>query len=120
MACGTQTVPTDRGAEPFSEDDLATERAIEQAVQASYDAYSFEGGNPPSTESILEHFTPDAQLGYVSDDGELVIRSASEYLERWQRNIEESGIQLLHEVETGGETQWFGDIAHRITTYAAH
>lgn len=113
-ACGTRAAPSEE-PEPLSE----AERAIAQTVQALYEAYSFEG-DPPSTERILEHFAPDARLGTVNEEGELNIRSAPGYFEWWQRWVEEEDIRLLQERETFGETEWFGDIAHRISAVAFH
>lgn len=90
------------------------ERAIRQAVDAAYDAYSFDRGNNPSVGDILRHFAPDAQLTFLQDDS-LISTPAEAYFARWSRNLEEQGVELLLEQETYGETEWFGSIAHRIS-----
>lgn len=58
-ACGTRAGFSDPRPEPRSEE----ERAIEQAVQAVYAAYSFEGGDPPRTESIRSISLPTRGSG---------------------------------------------------------
>lgn len=113
VACGSPR----EAATTIPEPDQNEIAAIQRVVDLTYEASSFTDARTADPEDFREPFTANARLAYVSD-GELVVRSVDEYVEI-RRGIMESGdIASLEEWELEGRTEFFGDIAHRISSYA--
>lgn len=89
--------------------------AVNNTVADLYEAYSFEGGSYPAIGDILEHFTEDASLSYLSKDS-LVTLPVADFFDLRQKNNRENGIEYLQEVELRGRTEAFNSIAHRISS----
>ena len=109
-----------KGTDPQSEPPVsAEEKAITQAVNAAYAAISFEEGTIPDYEALSALFTPDAVLQNFRGDT-LESYSISEFVEGYKAGVEAGGMIAFRETELGGETEYFGKIAHRISAYASY
>ena len=91
--------------------------AIQRAVDLTYEASSFLDSGSADPEGFREPFTPDARLAYVRD-GELVERTVDEYVEIRRGIIQSGEIESLEEWELDGRTEFFGNVAQRISSYA--
>lgn len=102
-------------AEVVSEDELA----INEVVKKAYAIISFEEGASPNYDGFGEIFTPDAIL-HNFRSGTLETLSISDLIEGLKAGIEAGELVSFDEIELGGETEYFGKVGHRISSYATH
>jgi len=93
------------------------ENAINKAVEDAYTFISFEEGIPLDYEALRAVFTPQATLYNFAGDS-LDFAFIDEFIEGFKAEIERAEMKAFKEVELGGKTEYFGNIAHRISTYA--
>jgi hypothetical protein len=80
-------------------------------------AVSFESGARPAYDSIRDLFIDDAKLiGHSSELAE--ISRVDDFIAVRQRMVDSGALTSFEEVETGAITEAFGNIAHRLSTYA--
>lgn len=113
-ACGATEFP-----EGSPDGTSKTEIAIQRAVEAVYDGSSFEDPSLASDDDFRRPFTPDARLAFTRNDT-LVVQSIDEYAEGRRGMLDGGDIALVHEWEIAGHSESFGNIAHRISSYAVH
>lgn len=97
--------------------ELAEFEAIQRAVELTYEVSSFEDASSADPEDFRTAFTETATLGYTRGE-ELVTLSVDEYVELRRGLIQGGALQSLVEWELHGETEFFGHVAHRISSYA--
>lgn len=90
--------------------------AIQRAVDTLYSSLSFEEGEQPDTALFLSIFVKEGIL-INNNGGKPRIISPKAFVERL---TEMSGIKKFDEHEIRGETQFFGTIAQRFSTYDKH
>ncbi len=100
---------------PLSEE----EKAINQAVKNAYAAISFEEGTSPDYEALRALFTPEATLYNFRGDS-LNFFYIDKFVEGFKAGVEGGEMSAFNEVELGGETEYFGQIGHRISAYASY
>lgn len=91
--------------------------AIQQVVEMTYDASSFEDVSKVDPDSFRLPFTKTAVLGHARQ-GELVLYSVDDYVEIRRDMVEKGEPHSLIEWEINGTTELFGNIAHRMSSYA--
>ncbi len=101
--------------EPISQE----EKAINNVVNKVYSSFKVDSKEQPDFEYIKTLFTPNGTLGFVRNDT-LVSYSIDEYLSNMKTGFTKNKISLLKEWEIKGETEYFGNIAHRISTYGVY
>lgn len=97
----------------------ATEKAINQAVLNAYESISFEVGTTPNYEALEAIFAPDAMLYNFRGDT-LEGYNIDEFLVGFKAGIEGGNMTGFNEIELGGETEYFGNIGHRISAYGSY
>ena len=97
----------------------ATEKAINQAVLNAYEGISFEVGATPNYEALKAIFAPDAMLYNFRGDT-LEGYSIDEFLVGFKASIDGGDMTGFNEIELGGETEYFGNIGHRISAYGSY
>ncbi len=97
----------------------ATEKAINQVVKDAYAVISFEKGQTPNYEEMRAIFTPDAMLHNFREDS-LESMNITEFIETFKGVIDAGQMTAFDEVELGGETEYFGKVGHRISSYASY
>lgn len=97
----------------------AEEMAIDKAVRNAYAAISFEEGNVPDYDAIAALFTANATMYNFRYDS-LAAFDITVFVESYKRAIEGGSITSFQEVELGGKTEYFGNVAHRISAYASY
>jgi hypothetical protein len=90
--------------------------AIQRAVDTLYSSLSFEEGGQPDTALFLSIFVNEGIL-INNNGGKPRIISPKAFVERLTQM---SGIKKFNEHEIRGETQYFGTIAQRFSTYDKH
>lgn len=100
---------------PVSEDEMA----INQAVLNAYAAISFEEGAPPDFDAIAALFTPTATMYHFRYDT-LAAFDITLFVESFKGAVEGGAMTSFSEVELGGETEYFGHVAHRMSSYASY
>lgn len=96
---------------------LEDRAAIQEVVDLMYEVSSFDDIATANPEAFAMPFTPDALLGYTRG-GELVTRTVQDYVEIRRSMVEAGAPQSLVEWELYGSTELYGDVAHRISSYA--
>jgi hypothetical protein len=97
--------------------ELAEVEAIQRVVELTYEVSSFEDASSADPEDFRAPFTETATLGYTRGE-ELVTSSVDEYVELRRGLLESGDLQSLIEWELHGATEFFGHVAHRISSYA--
>lgn len=117
-ALGTSSC-TSKGAEPqpIAQEDTSELAAILAVVERTYEVSSFTDANQVDPDDFREPFTPSATLAYTRD-GQLIERTVDEYVELRREMLQGGELQSLEEWELHGESVYFGNLAHRTSTYA--
>ncbi len=113
-ACGGSEARPESGPTSAEQVDLA---AIQRVVDLTYEVSSFDDVGSADPEAFRAPFTPTATLGYTRD-GALVTRTVDDYVEIRRGMVEAGEPRSLVEWEVTGSTELFGDVAHRISSYA--
>lgn len=111
---------TSGGAEPDGSgapEDSSELAAILAVVERTYEVSSFRDAGLANPDDFREPFIPSTTLAYTRD-GQLIERTVDEYVEIRREILRGGEIQSLEERELHGETIFFGNLAHRISTYA--
>ena len=95
------------------------EIAINQAVLDAYAAISFEEGTAPDYDAIGALFTPTATMHNFRHDS-LQSFDITLFIGGLKGAVDAGAMKSFREVELGGETEYFGHIAHRISSYASY
>ena len=115
IACNT---PKDNNtsidtSEPISE----VEKAIDKAVAGAYDFWKFEKGVEVDFSNFNDYYTPNSFVQTMRGDS-LEIESMKEGLERFKKAIDAGQITYFSEFEIDSKTEYYGNIAHRISYHA--
>jgi hypothetical protein len=92
---------------------------IRKPILNLYQSLKVENGITPDFEYVFSLFTKTGRLGYVKEDS-LILKSPEAYFSGMQAGIATGAIKLLHEWEIKGKTEYFGNIAHHISTYGVY
>ena len=113
-ACTPSTEQQEESAPaPISE----TEKAINKAVIDVYEVIGVQNGQVPDLDAIRASFTPDAKFMNFRHDT-LQNYGIDEFVGGYKNAIESGNLSNFREIEITGYTEYFGKIAHRISTYA--
>lgn len=112
--CGSPDVPGDHLDQAAADVEAS---AIQEVVELTYRVSSFEDAGTADPEAFRTPFTPTATLSFTRG-GELMELSVDEYVELRRGLLESGEVQSLDEWEIVGKTDHFGDIAHRMSSYA--
>ncbi|MFD1096483.1 hypothetical protein [Salegentibacter chungangensis] len=93
-------------------------KAIQDAVLESYRAFSFKEGSKPDYKDLRSKFTSAAQVAFKRGDS-LMSLPVDEYLKSHQENVEQGNLRALEERQVFSKTEFFGNIAHHLSTYEA-
>jgi hypothetical protein len=91
-------------------------RAFEQLIAAFFGCVSFQAGDKPAYHRLHELFVPGGTLIKNSLDTP-EISSVDQFIASRQRAVEAGELTAFLEVERAEITEWFGNIAHRLSTY---
>jgi hypothetical protein len=92
---------------------------IREPILELYKNLKVENNSIPNFDYIISLFTATANLGFVKEDS-LILKSPKNYFSGMQGGIDGGMIKLIHEWEIKGKTEYFGDIAHHISTYGVY
>jgi hypothetical protein len=90
------------------------ENAINETVKNVYACLSFEEDSAPNYEDFKAYFIPEATMYDYSGDS-LAIFSIDDWTSDLKALVDEGQITSLKVIEGGGETEYFGKIANRIS-----
>ncbi len=110
---------TDTPSEAAIQSVSTEEKAINQKVLDAYALISFEKGNKPNFDAFYDVFTPYATLLNFRNDS-IEKFSISDFKVMFEEMVNSGQVESFHEVELSGETEYFGKIGHRISTYATY
>ena len=96
-----------------------SEEEINQVVKDAYAAISFEPGSTPDFKAMKAIFMPEATLYNFRGDS-LKFYYIDEFITGFKSGIDDGKMTAFNEVELGGETEFFGNIGHRISAYASY
>jgi hypothetical protein len=97
----------------------AEEQAVNRVVSAAYNLISFDPGTVPDYELLQSLFLPAATLYNFRGDS-LEYLPIDQFLADFRAAIEREEITAFREAELGGETEYFGNVAHRISSYETY
>ena len=90
---------------------------LDQLTQAFFDAVSFEQGDQPRYHRIHELFVEQGLL--IKNSGQVPeISTLTAFIAPRQARVNGGDLTRFHETELSEETQVFGNVAHRFSTYA--
>ena len=91
-------------------------QAINQLIADLYSSICFEKGERPPLEILRRVFISDGKM--INNDGDApLIRTAEEYIARFNEMLASGQFESFHELEMSHKTDLFGKIAHRFSTY---
>ena len=96
-----------------------TESKINEAVGKAYSILDFNENTPANSDGIRDVFVSNPNFMNFSGDS-LVVMSIDGLVHWHKEAVASDEITLFHEVEIWGKTEYFGDIAHRLSTYATY
>lgn len=116
VVAGCDSLGVDRAGVPGAAEteELA---AILETVELTYAVSSFNDAATADPEEFRRPFAPGATLAFTRD-GQLVERTVDEYVAIRRDLLETGEVQSLEEWELAGETEFFGDVAQRMSSYA--
>lgn len=91
-------------------------KAINAAVESVYSAISFDANKKADTNILRAVFTEDAFLKSYRG-GELQRFEIGSYIDGYDEMLKSGSFEAIIEKEIWGKTEYFGKIAHRISTY---
>jgi hypothetical protein len=95
------------------------DEAIKKAVADAYTCISFKKGEKPAYDDIRNYFIPQAQFLDFRNDT-LEILTLDQFLHAYRNFIESNGIATFYEEEIKGNTDEFGRVAQRMSTYKTY
>lgn len=108
--------------ESMTKTDMAssqTEKAINQVVTDAYKVITFPKGSTPDYNAMKTLFMPKATLHNFRNDS-LKSYLIDEFIAEFKAGNFAGDLLAFDEVELGGETEYFGNIGHRISAYASY
>ena len=93
--------------------------AIDRAVRNAYAVISFEEGSTPDYDDMASIFTSNATMYNFRYDS-LAAFDITLFIESYKDAIDRGAITSFSEVELGGKTEYFGNVAHRMSAYASY
>ncbi len=96
-----------------------TEKAINKVVTDVYDVIGVIDGQVPDLDAIRAHFTTDAVFKNFRHDT-LQNYGIDQFIGGYENAIQSGQLQDFREVEINGYTEYFGKVAHRISSYASY
>lgn len=97
----------------------AEEEAINQAVRDAYAVISYAEGETPDYEAVRNTFTPNATFLNFRP-GTLQSYLIDDFVTGLEGMVNNGQITMFYEEEVTGKTEYFGKIAHRISTYVTY
>ena len=92
---------------------------IDSITAAFFQAVSFKEGEKPAYDNLYKLFIESGQL--IKNSSSLPeISSVSQFIEPRQRNVDSGELACFKEAETAEITEFFGNVAHRFSTYEKH
>ncbi|MEM8486169.1 MAG: hypothetical protein AAF564_11515 [Bacteroidota bacterium] len=107
------------GSTPAIESVSEEEMAIDQAVLNAYAVLSFEEGSTPDYDAMASLFTSNATMYNFRYDS-LAAFDITLFIQSYKSAIDRGAISSFSEVELGGKTEYFGNVAHRMSAYASY
>lgn len=90
---------------------------LQDLLERFFDAVSFETGGAPSYKRIHTFFSGPGLL--IKNSGTVPeISNVSQFIEPRQASVDAGELTCFHEEELRADTQVFGNVAHRFSTYA--
>lgn len=97
----------------------AEEAAVNAVVQAAYTGLSFNEGEKPDYKMMRSAFLDSAIFrSYRSGNAEVF--TIEEYMVNYSGAVEGGAFKAIREKEIWGQTQVFGKVAHRFSTYVLY
>jgi hypothetical protein len=90
---------------------------LKRLVNGFFEAVSFEAGGAPSYGRIRALFI-DAGLLIKNSGATPEISNVSQFIGPRQASVDAGELTRFHEAELRADTQVFGNVAHRLSTYA--
>ena len=113
---GTAVAEAGTNAEAYISED---EKAINEAVLNAYAAITFEAGAAPDYDAIRAVFMPQTTMYNFRTDS-LAAFGLDDFVAALEGVVENGQMTAFSEIELGGETEYFGNIGHRISAYASY
>ena len=95
------------------------QQAIDQAVLDVYKSISFTENAAPDFDYIASLFTPTATMYNFRYDS-LAAFDITVFIESFEAAVDRGAMTSFSEVELGGKTEYFGHVAHRMSSYASY
>jgi len=96
--------------------DLEQARVFERLVGEFFQSVSFRTGERPNYRHLHELFVPGGML--IKNTGESPeISDVPQFIESRQKLVDAGQLTAFLEVERAEITEWFGNIAHRLSAY---
>ncbi|MBK8611678.1 MAG: hypothetical protein IPL84_17530 [Chitinophagaceae bacterium] len=115
VSCNEATTPVAQPDRPQAAD----ADAIKKAVADAYSAICFKPGEQPDYEHIKQCFIPEATLINFGEDSMQVL-GINQFIDYYKAFIDSNKISLFYEEEIQGNTDQFGRIAQRISSYKTY
>lgn len=116
LACASSCVES-LPERSLTREEQAELEAVQRVVDLTYQVSSFDDIATADPDAFRIPFTSTARLGYISN-GELVARTVGDYVDVRRSMVEAGAPRSLVEWELDGFTELYGDVAHRISSYA--
>ena len=93
--------------------------AIKAVAMAAYNGLSFDEGGKPDYEMLRSAFMDSAIFRSYRTDSAQVF-TIEKYMVDYRGAVESGAFKAIREKEIWGQTQVFGKVAHRFSTYVLH
>ena len=90
--------------------------SIRRLTEKLYAAICFNEGEEPPISDLLNIFTPDGKMINIDGDHP-VIFTVDQYIKRFKDLVSKGTFTSFHEMELSHQTEIFGKISHRFSTY---
>ena len=97
----------------------AEEKAIEAVVQSAYNGLSFDEGEKPNYNMMRSAFL-DSAIFRSYRAGTADVFTIEQYMVNYRGAVEGGSFKSIREQEIWGQTQVFGKVAHRFSTYVLY
>jgi len=94
-------------------------KEIDILTATLYKSISFQRGDRPDLIGLRNAFIPQGILINTDPEPPLIM-TIDEFIGNFRRVIDEGQVTEFYEAEISGQTQVFGKIAHRYSSYQAH
>ena len=97
----------------------AEEKAIYNTVQSAYNGLSFNEGQKPDYKMMRSAFL-DSAIFRSYRSGKADVFPIEQYMVNYRSAVEGGAFKAIREKEIWGQTQIFGKVAHRFSTYVLY